>query len=79
MEHFQLISEHLQTDIQMKVPDEGKAVYNGTLSTDNFQLGKFIMNSQIGNIAFNGKLNGKGFSAKDVDIGIDGNVSQRRF
>jgi TamB, inner membrane protein subunit of TAM complex len=69
----------LQTDIQMKVPDQGQAVYNGSLSTDNFQLGKFIMNSQIGNIAFNGKINGKGFNAKDVDIGIDGDIRHVDF
>ena len=69
----------LQTDVQMKIPVLGKAVYNGTISTDNFQMGKFIMNSQIGNIAFNGKINGKGFNAKDVDIGIDGNISRVVF
>ncbi|HEX7458456.1 MAG TPA: translocation/assembly module TamB domain-containing protein [Ginsengibacter sp.] len=69
----------LQSDIQMKVPSEGKAVYNGTISTDNFQLGKFIMNSQIGRIAFNGKINGKGFNSKDVDIGIDGNIRSVDF
>jgi hypothetical protein len=69
----------LRTDVQMKVPLEGKAVYNGTISTDNFQLGKFIMNSQIGNISFNGKINGKGFNAKDVDIGIDGKINRVDF
>ena len=63
----------------MKVPVKGKAVYNGTISTNNFQLGKFIMNSQIGDIAFNGKINGKGFNAKDVDIGIDGNINRVSF
>lgn len=69
----------LQTDIQMKVPEEGKAVYNGTISTANFQLGKFIMNGQIGNISFNGKIDGKGFNAKDVDINVDGNVRRVNF
>lgn len=69
----------LQTDLQMKVPAIGQAVYNGIISTDNFQLGKFIMNSQIGDIAFNGKINGKGFNVKDVDIGIDGNISRVIF
>ncbi len=69
----------LQSDVQMKVPFEGKAVYNGTVSTNNFQLGKFIMNSQIGKIAFNGKIDGKGFNAKDVDIGIDGSISRVEF
>ena len=69
----------LQTDLQMKVPEEGKAVYNGRISTASFQLGKFINNSQIGNISFNGKINGKGFSANDVNIDIDGNIKSVSF
>ena len=32
----------MKTDLQMKLPEDEKAVYNGRISTDNFQLGKFI-------------------------------------
>ncbi|MGH2564336.1 MAG: hypothetical protein ACRDE5_07475, partial [Ginsengibacter sp.] len=35
--------------------------------------------SQIGNIAFDGKIDGKGFNAKEVDIGIDGSISRVNF
>jgi hypothetical protein len=69
----------LQTDLQMTIPQEGKAVYEGKISTDNFRLGKFIDNSEIGNIVFNGKINGKGFNANDVNIGVDGNISKIEF
>ena len=69
----------LQTDLRMRFPPGGKAIYNGRVSTQNFQLGKFINNSQIGAIAFNGVINGKGFDASDVDIGIDGNISRVVF
>ena len=69
----------LKTDLHMQIPENEKAIYNGSVSTDNFQLGKFINNSQIGDIAFNGKINGKGFNAKDVDIGIDGSISRVSF
>src|SRR4029079_3133713 len=69
----------LQTDLRMRFPAGGKAIYNGRVSTENFQLGKFINNSQIGAIAFNGVINGKGFNASDVDIGIDGNISRVVF
>ncbi|MEP6582900.1 MAG: translocation/assembly module TamB domain-containing protein [Ginsengibacter sp.] len=64
----------LQSDLHMQLPHAGQAIYNGKISTDNFQLGKFINNSQIGNIAFNGNINGKGFNANDVNIGVDGNI-----
>ncbi|MEO8763482.1 MAG: translocation/assembly module TamB domain-containing protein [Ginsengibacter sp.] len=69
----------LQTDLQMKFPVGRNAVYNGKISTGNFRLGKFISNSQIGDIAFDGKISGQGFNAKDVDIGIDGKISRIEF
>lgn len=69
----------LQTDLHMQVPHVGKAVYEGKISTDNFQLGKFIDNSQIGNIAFDGKIHGKGFNANEVNLRIDGQISRVDF
>ena len=69
----------LQTDLHMQVPSVGKAIYDGKVSTNNFQLGKFIDNSKIGNIVFNGKINGKGFNANDVDLGVDGKISKIEF
>ncbi|MEO6904776.1 MAG: translocation/assembly module TamB domain-containing protein, partial [Ginsengibacter sp.] len=69
----------LQTDLHMKVPANGRAVYEGKVSTTNFQLGKFIDNPNIKNIVFDGKINGKGFNANDVDLGIDGKVSKIEF
>jgi hypothetical protein len=69
----------LQTDLHLQVPSEGKAVYDGKVSTTNFQFGKFIDNSQIGNIVFDGKINGKGFNTDDVNIDVDGNISKIDF
>ncbi len=69
----------LQADVHMKVPENAQAIYQGTISTSNFQLGKFIENSQIGNVAFDGKINGKGFNANDINLGIDGKISRLSF
>lgn len=69
----------LQTDLHMQVPQEGKPIYDGKVSTSSFQLGKFINSNQVGNIAFDGKLNGTGFNAEDMDVGIDGNISKVQF
>ncbi|MEO5649263.1 MAG: hypothetical protein ABIR03_04970 [Ginsengibacter sp.] len=69
----------LQADLHLQVPHSGKALYAGKVSTVNFQLGKFIGNSQIGNISFAGKINGKGFNEKDVNLGIDGTISRVTF
>ncbi len=69
----------LQTDLHLQVPAVGKAIYDGKISADNFQLGKFITNSQIGDIAFSGSIHGKGFNPNEVDIGIDGNIRKVAF
>lgn len=69
----------LQTDLHLTIPDKGRPVYEGKISTSNFQLGKFIQNSNIGNIVFNGKINGKGFNANDVDIDVNGNISKVQY
>ncbi|MEO9005152.1 MAG: translocation/assembly module TamB domain-containing protein, partial [Ginsengibacter sp.] len=69
----------LKTNLHMKIPAKGSTIYEGSVSTDEFQLGKFIDNSQIGNIAFSGKINGKGFTENDIDLGIDGNISRLGF
>lgn len=70
---------NLKTDLHMMVPEKGQPSYEGTISTDNFQLGKFIENSQIGNISFAGKINGRGFSENDINLGIDGTISRVDF
>ena len=58
---------------------KGKQFITAPFQPIIFNWGNLLMNSQIGDIAFNGKINGKGFNAKDVDIGIDGNISRVDF
>ena len=69
----------LKTDIHMKIPDKGKPVYQGNVSTTDFKLGRFINNSQVHNITFSGKIDGKGFLAKDLEIGVDGIINAVDF
>ncbi len=64
------------TDLNMKLPRNSVPVYSGKLSTDNFQLGKFLTNSQVGNISFNGKISGKGFTAATLDLAVDGTIKE---
>lgn len=69
----------LKTDLHMKIPDRGVPVYNGKVSTSNFKLGKFINDSALNNITFSGKIDGKGFNANDIEIGIDGKIDALDF
>lgn len=69
----------LITDLHLKIPIKGQAVYQGKITTNNFQLGKFIGNDQLGNISFDGKINGHGFLESDLLINIDGAIHKLAF
>ena len=65
------------TDLNMKLP-EGKTppVYSGSLSTNSFQLGQFLKNSELGVIAFKGDVKGRGFEWKTLDMTVNGTVKK---
>jgi hypothetical protein len=64
----------VKTDLNMKLPRNQDAVYSGTVSTDNFQLGSFVSDPKIGAVALNGKVKGKGFSENSRDVTLDGTI-----
>ena len=63
-------------DINMKLPDNKPPVYLGKISTNGFKLGSFFNNDQLGAISFNGKVNGRGFTEKDINANFDGFISK---
>lgn len=69
----------LVTDINMKFPAGGEPVYSGDISTNSFQLGRFMNNSQLGAIAFNGKVKGTSFVWEKLDMAINGTVRSLQF
>lgn len=70
---------NLKTDLHLKIPSGSVPGYSGSVSTSNFNLGKFIGNSDIGLVAFDGKIEGKGFEQKDMDIGINGAIHKLNY
>ncbi len=74
---FGTINTNLGTvtgDLNLKLPDNKHAVYSGSVATQGFRLGQFLDDTKIGAITFNGKVNGSGFSFKNLDAKFDGNV-----
>ena len=69
----------ITSDINLKLPGDKPSVYIGNISSNGFQLGQFINNSNLGNIVFNGKVNGTGFTADDVKTNFDGTISRLAF
>lgn len=69
----------LKSDLNMKFPDKSAPVYSGHVITNDFLLGRFINNNQLGKISFNGKVSGTGFSEKTMNISVDGFIDQVEF
>jgi hypothetical protein len=64
----------VKSDLNMKLPLRQDMVYSGTISTDNFQLGQFLGNSNIGAISMEGVVKGKGFNSKNRNAEVTGNI-----
>ncbi len=64
----------VRSDLNMKLPAGQDPVYSGTVSTDYFRLGDLIGDANIGAIAVNSSIKGKGFSERKRFVDIDGTV-----
>lgn len=62
----------VKSDLNMKLPPGQLPVYSGNISTDNFRLGEFIGNPQLGSVSLSGEVKGRGFNAKDRSADIKG-------
>ncbi|MBA2500413.1 MAG: translocation/assembly module TamB domain-containing protein [Chitinophagaceae bacterium] len=69
----------VSSDLNMKLPNGATPVYSGTIATQNFQLGTFLENNMIGNIAFEGDLRGRGFQWNSLMVDIDGKIKHFEF
>lgn len=70
----------LHTDINFKFgPEHTPPEYSGKISSSGFHLGKLLAQKNIGKVAFNTQIRGEGFSLKDVNTGVDGEVDLLEF
>jgi len=67
------------TDVNMKFPDNSPTIYSGNISTDNFDIGKFLDNDNLGKVAFTGKVIGKGLASNTLNATLDGVVKSIEF
>ena len=69
----------IRSDLNMKLPKGGVPVYSGSIATDNFKLGQFLNNNQLGMIAFSGDVKGRGFDLNSLDATVDGKVRRLKY
>ncbi len=66
----------LVTNVSMQLPLDRPAVYSGNLLTNDFQLGRFLEDSSLGKISFNGKIQGRGLALNTINASLDGNIRE---
>ena len=69
----------LVTDLHMQFPGNAVSQYSGKVTTNNFKLGQFIGDDNLGNISFDGNIAGNGFNASNVDVTLNGSIRQIEF
>ncbi|MDO6430982.1 translocation/assembly module TamB domain-containing protein [Flavitalea sp. BT771] len=69
----------LNANVNMKLLEYGPSVYSGIISTDNFQLGPFLDNNDMGKISFQGKVIGAGLKAGTLNASLNGTINSLEF
>ncbi len=64
----------LTTDLNMKLPYKQQPLYSGNIATDNFRLGEFLSDKNIGSVSLTAAVKGTGFSSKTRNTLIDGTI-----
>ncbi len=64
----------LATDVNMKFPEKGPPLYEGTIQTEEFNIGQFIGNNMLGSLGVAGDIKGKGFTLQTLDAGLKGYI-----
>ena len=66
-------------DVSMKFPKKKDDIYSGTVTTTQFDIGKFLDYTTLGKVDFNGKMSGSNFSLDKLKTSIEGNISKIAF
>jgi len=69
----------LNANVNMKLLEYGPSVYSGIISTNDFQLGPFLDNNDLGKIGFQGKVIGAGLKAGTLNASLNGTINSLEF
>lgn len=68
------------TDLKLSnISNIDNASYNGFVSLDNFNLGKFLNNDKVGLVTFDFNVDGKGFTQETLDTEVIGELWQLNY
>ncbi len=67
------------TNVNMKIHGSQPSIYSGDVTLDNFDLGQFLDNDQLGKISFQGKVHGAGLKYATLNATLDGTIHNLDF
>lgn len=72
---------NINSNVSLKMPDgrTDKAVYNGTISTDGFNIGVLLNQDMLGTVSFDTKINGNSFDPAIAHIELDATAKRIDF
>lgn len=69
----------ISANVSMQLPKNKDATYTGTVTTSQFNIGKFLNYDLLGFVNFNGKISGSNFAINKLKTTIQGNISSLVF
>jgi hypothetical protein len=66
----------LTADLNMKLPENGPALYSGNINTASFNLGSFLNDPNFGSIAINGAIKGSDFAIEKLNASFNGKIAR---
>jgi hypothetical protein len=66
-------------DVAMQLPVNGLPAYTGKIITKQFNVGKFLVIKDMGNVAFNGNIKGVGLDLNSLRTTVTGNIQQLTY
>lgn len=69
----------MATDLSLSFPSKAEPSYNGSIQTQQFNLGKFLSIPNLTNVSFKGKIEGRSFDLNKIATKIDGTFSAVNF
>ncbi|WP_460758930.1 translocation/assembly module TamB domain-containing protein [Niabella terrae] len=69
----------VKADVNMKLHDSRNPVYSGNISSENFNLGPFIRDTNIGFVSFRANLKGAGFDPQGGNVALDARINYLDF
>ena len=66
-------------EVAMKIPVKAPPVYSGRILTKQFNVGKFLVIKDMGNVSFNGNIKGVGLDLASLRTSVSGKIEQLAY